>query len=366
MWHGTFSPGVTASVYEEQIEEHFGKLPQNAHRVVFQGDLNTGFSWVPENGCPTAVAREGKGALVQKVLQERGLKMVAPIVSQWSTPTTRPRQEGRRGHIMDMLAVKHLRVFEHRIHVDSYLTLGTDHELVEGCVGLHAKKVYIRHDTRQREWTGGIQQVDFMDQAVQWLGGTQGSRGSRGFVDPEPVKVMFRRAKVPGVLRLGRPLSRLGLPPGNSGSMRDSSTPRRETGRHSGAEAAEAPGLGYGFRRESADDPHAAVHRHLQSVYEGPQVHVMPASSEVRPFEEAELRAALSSLKRRKAVGVDLSSTELLLGIAEVNGGFGHLLEWYNRILATQAIPVDGIGRSWRCYPRSPCLVSLEISGRSR
>ena len=40
-----------------------------------------------------------------------------------------------------------------------------------------------------------------------------------------------------------------------------------------------------------------------------------------------------------RSVGVDLVSSELLLEVSEVPGGFGHLLEWYNRVLATQVIP---------------------------
>ena len=44
-------------------------------------------------------------------------------------------------------------------------------------------------------------------------------------------------------------------------------------------------------------------------------------------------------MKRGKAVGVDRTSTELLLGLMEVEGGESHLLEWFNRILTTQHIP---------------------------
>ena len=44
-------------------------------------------------------------------------------------------------------------------------------------------------------------------------------------------------------------------------------------------------------------------------------------------------------LKRGRAVGTDKTSAELLLGIVQVPGGESHLLEWYNRILATQQIP---------------------------
>ena len=58
-----------------------------------------------------------------------------------------------------------------------------------------------------------------------------------------------------------------------------------------------------------------------------------------RAFEVEELRLGLSQLKRGKAVGADLTSTELLQGLVQVEGGESHLLEWFNRILATQRIP---------------------------
>ena len=40
-----------------------------------------------------------------------------------------------------------------------------------------------------------------------------------------------------------------------------------------------------------------------------------------------------------KSVGVDLCSAELLREVAEVPGGFSHLLEFFNRVLTTQVIP---------------------------
>ena len=56
-------------------------------------------------------------------------------------------------------------------------------------------------------------------------------------------------------------------------------------------------------------------------------------------FTMEELKDGVAHLKRGKAVGSDLTSAELIFGLMEVQGGPGHLLEWYNRILATGLIP---------------------------
>ena len=48
---------------------------------------------------------------------------------------------------------------------------------------------------------------------------------------------------------------------------------------------------------------------------------------------------AISTLKNGKSVGLDLTSAELLKGIVMVEGGQVHLLEYYNRVLATREVP---------------------------
>ena len=99
-------------------------------------------------------------------------------------------------------------------------------------------------------------------------------------------------------------------------------------------------GWDVGFAEAQAADPHEVVHQHLSQVYAGAEVDdFSPWTGEVRAFEVEELRLGLSQLKRGKAVGADLTSTELLQGLVQVEGGESHLLEWFNRILATQRIP---------------------------
>eukprot|EP00439_Symbiodinium_sp_Y106_P015486 s535_g2.t1 len=99
-------------------------------------------------------------------------------------------------------------------------------------------------------------------------------------------------------------------------------------------------GWDVGFAEAQSIDPHRAVHQHLAEVYSGTEVgEAEPWTGDVRAFDVDELRVAMSQLKRGKAVGADLTSTELLQGLVQVEGGESHLLEWFNRILATQRVP---------------------------
>ena len=94
------------------------------------------------------------------------------------------------------------------------------------------------------------------------------------------------------------------------------------------------------FAGAQEGDPHQAVHTHLSTVYKGQEIPDYTTwTGDITPFTGSELRTGVAQLKRGKAVGSDLTSTELLLGVMEVPGGEEHLLSWYNDILRTQRIP---------------------------
>ena len=83
------------------------------------------------------------------------------------------------------------------------------------------------------------------------------------------------------------------------------------------------------------------VHQHLAQVYGGRELpaEVQRYTGDVEAFTLEELQLGVSQMKTGKAVGIDKTSTELVRGLMDVPGGPDHLLEWYNRILATQVIP---------------------------
>ncbi|CAE7400795.1 unnamed protein product, partial [Symbiodinium microadriaticum] len=95
-------------------------------------------------------------------------------------------------------------------------------------------------------------------------------------------------------------------------------------------------------------EPHRVIHDHLASIYTTGQV-IPPKGAwegQVELFTMEELEMALARGKKGKAVRVDLTSHELLMGIAGVPEGKEALLRFYNRVY------VDAIGdgatfRSW-------------------
>ena len=195
LWLGTshFTPGCTASQFEEEAEDHSGQLPASAQRVIYHGDVNTGFTWACEGDSVVPVAKEGKGGIMHRVLTERP--------DQWTTPTSRPRQEGRHGQCIDIMCFRGIRCTSFRIHENSYMMLGTDHEMCHSEFVVQEKRQRPRHDTKPRVWVGGITKVDSMDQScvedlARWC--TKPAPG-HGYRDTAEIKKAFREGKRSGV-----------------------------------------------------------------------------------------------------------------------------------------------------------------------
>ena len=346
LWIGTahFSPGVTVDSYEDEVHNHFQGLPQGATRVVFQGDVNAAFGWARDGEQVTAVAREGKSHALHKAVMEKGLIMGTPSEQQLRTPTSRPRQGDKQGQCIDVMAYRAMRCSSWHVHVDSYQCVGSDHELCESVFSVDADKQTRRHETRPREWIGGVACVQGLDQAtVEELAMTcTRPAPGRSYRDPKEVKQAFRDAKRQGT----------------SGAWKQALKLRKEARRkwewdrlvragegewHSfkALKPQREAGWDVGFADAQEGDPHQVVHDHLASVYAGDESDLPPEvwKGEVRAFTQEELVEGLKQLKRGKAVGADKTSAELLYGLMEVPGGPEHLLEWYNRILATGSIP---------------------------
>ncbi|CAE7229646.1 Pol, partial [Symbiodinium necroappetens] len=167
---------------------------------------------------------------------------------------------------------------------------------------------YPRHETGPRMWIGGVEQIDFLDQSVvESLAATCTKQvPGRGYKDSKEVKQAFQAAKRSGTAILCKKALKM----------------RKEARRTWEQER---------LVRASEGD----------WVYAGVEVPGIegPWKGEVQAFTVEELREGVGQLKRGKSVGADRTSTELILGLMQVPGGESHLLEWYNRILATQVIP---------------------------
>ena len=345
LWLGTahFSPGCPVQKFEEEAADHFGGLPRAARKVVFQGDVNTGFTWQADEGEVTAVAKEGKGGVLHQTLLEHQLRVLPPGPAFQHLPTSRPRQEDREGQCIDVFAARSVLPRGVWIHADSFMCLGTDHELLESRFAFAAPKNYCRHASQPRVWRGHLQQIDHIDQDVlESLAKSHTKpKPGTGYRDSKEVKAAFAEAKRQGTAQLWKNALKLRkearrkwewdrlqrASQGDWGSFRALKRPKQE-------------GWDVGFAEHQQGDPHVAVHEHLTSVYDGEEI---PAGEtwrgEIEAFTVEELRVGLGHMKQGKSVGVDGTSVELLQGVVAVPGGEGHLLEYFNRVLVTQEIP---------------------------
>ena len=126
-------PGMNQADYAAAAEKFLQGMPKGHRRVVVQGDLNAPFAWVQADTGDIASGLDGKALLVLDLLAGVSLQPLAPRREDQGWPTSRPRQEGRAGAKIDLMASRGVRHLRGRVHRDSCLTLNADHELQEGC-----------------------------------------------------------------------------------------------------------------------------------------------------------------------------------------------------------------------------------------
>ena len=140
VWCGTFHfpPGIPLDEFESSLANFLAKKPRTTLPVMVQGDVNAHFRWeqLPEGD--SAVSTDGRSLLFRDRLLASGLHLAAPIRSHQGLPTSRPRQEGRTGHHIDIVALQRVLRAKTEILVDSHMLLGTDHECIYSLVKLRA------------------------------------------------------------------------------------------------------------------------------------------------------------------------------------------------------------------------------------
>ncbi|CAE7583299.1 pol [Symbiodinium sp. CCMP2456] len=339
-----FVPGCTLAQYEQAVEETFERLPKSATPVVFQCDANAPIRWCWQGGEVYAVGRDAKANDLQSRMMRRGFRMVEPRPLQFLTPTSRPRQEGRKGHIIDVMACKGLNSCQLVVHEGSFQVLGTDHEILEATFCTRGGRQHVRHSTKPRVWVGGVIRITHVDQHELERLGQKCTRPKRGesYVDPPEVKQAAQHARL---MRTNATWTRVRqLRKAARKEWENQRLQRASLGDWAALRAVRKKadtGWAEGFAEAQKGDPHQAVHDHLEGVYKGdpPQQPQKGFQGEVKAFTEDELDVALGQLQAGKAVGGDGTSKELLAGICSVEGGKQHLLEFLTRILATQSIP---------------------------
>ncbi|CAE7749213.1 pol [Symbiodinium sp. CCMP2456] len=229
----------------------------------------------------------------------------------------------------------------------TFRCLGTDHELLSCVVEVRAERERRMHCTRPRVWVGGPQQIDHIDQEVltKLARDCTKPRPGKGYRDPEQVKAAVRRAKVLNTGDAWKSVQKLRkqarqtweakrIQEATQGDWEQVRLLRmkKNTGWDAHYAEAQAEGLA-----------HSSIHNHLKDIYEtGHELPALPPwQGDCVAFTQEELKAALGSGRKGKAVGVDQTSIELLHGICSTPGGLTHLLEFYNTILCTAQIPSD-------------------------
>ena len=347
VWVGSvhLTPGATHSQSEQEMSEFLQGMPRGVHPVVCQCDANAGIRWSVQEEQVMAVGLDGKANGVLDQLRGKQLHVISPAEEQFGVPTSRPRQAGRRGHIIDYMSVSGIAGATLRVHVDSHIVLGTDHELMEGSLVLRKGSSPRRFSTKPRVWSGGVDRIDSLDQQVLVDLALKCTRcvPGRSYRDPPEVKAAVQRARL---LRSKEAWCQVR-------GARKIARKKWETDRLARASQGDwaelrgckqkQTGWEHGFAEAQKGDPHTVVHNHLELVYSGdgvrPNEGVFPGAT--KGFDLEELHAALGQMKTGKSVGVDGTSAELLKAIAGLPGGPDHLLEFMTRTLVTHEVPRD-------------------------
>ncbi|OLQ00488.1 putative 149 kDa protein [Symbiodinium microadriaticum] len=348
VWVGSvhLTPGATHAQSEQEMSDFMRGSPKVSIPAVCQCDANAAIRWGLHEGELLPVGTDGKANEVLSQLGGARFRMVAPGQSQLTTPTSRPRQAGRRGHIIDYLSVRGIARAKMFVHVDSHMVLGTDHELLEGTLSLRRGTPTRRFSSKPRVWIGGIDKVEYLDQQELVKLARRCTKVARGsaYQDPLVVKDAVRQARL---LRSKEAWCRVrGLRKHARKQWEKDRLARASHGDWMALRGCRPPrhtGWEHAFAEAQDGDPHTVVHNHLESVYKGdgvqPNAEVFPG--ETKGFTLEELRVALGQMKNGKSVGVDGTSAELLKAMADLPGGADHLLELMTRTLVTHEVPPD-------------------------
>ena len=205
LWCGTFqlSPGTSLVDFEASLNRFLDKKPTTTLPIIVQGDVNAHFRWEQGPRGDTSVSTEGRSLLFRDRFLASGLHMVAPVRSQQSLPTSRPRQAGRGGHHIDVIAVQRVLRAKTEIMVESFKMIGTDHEALFCDVLLRQGKAHRRHATGPRVWIGGVSQLQHVDQDVL-------ERLAKHHTKPRPGQAYKDSAEVKAAYKQARQLKAIG------------------------------------------------------------------------------------------------------------------------------------------------------------
>ena len=362
------STGVTDDVTADEMQTFLKLRPAVPAQSVLLADFNTKLSWSGGAGKVGQLRSTcGRTDNVLSEVETHGFQFCAPKPEQWETPTSRPRRAGAKGRQIDGMAVRSLPKSDISIDEKSYMEIGGDHDRIRATVGVaeHLSKGRAQQPTRPRIVTRDPGTHHHFDQAVMEelaLTHTRPKPGQR-YRDPDSVKALYKQAKREGTevswkrahraRREARDLwhtekvARAG-----QGSWKDFKDLKPDQGPMWAVHLSEES---YG----AGKDPLIWTVDHFKAIFaappgEPPQPEWDRECKPSRPFSLDELEAAIGKGKKGKAVGLDLTSYELLSRILENHVSESSLLRWMESIRLGAPIPQQWLQTVITLLPKVP------------
>ena len=150
-----------------EIGEALEALSPTTLPVVLMGDTNACVGWASADQGLFPFGMDGKGLKMLDLLKRRQLQLMAPTESQKHTSTSRPRKQGVKGNIIDMIAYRRASASHVQVVEDSCNILGTDHDTLLGHVLLSGVgKRERRYDTRLRVVNRQLPVLEKIDERI--------------------------------------------------------------------------------------------------------------------------------------------------------------------------------------------------------
>ena len=346
MWIGSIHCTQRCTQVTHALEVHHAMeaLPPTALPTLLMGDVNACVGWGKDTRGLFPYGKDGKALKMIDTLKSRSLRVHPPKEAQRHMPTSRPRKQGIRGNVIDIIASARVETSPMIISEDSCNIMGADHELITSVVFLQGQKRYMRrYDTRPRVVVKPLPSMEKVDEDELKRVAVECARGPKGkcYKDPQEVKAKFQRARgskqashwkealqARKEARIKWEQERL-----DAAASGDWKTFRKVKTRQDKWEA--------GFAEATQGAPHEAIHEHLERTYAGDDMPEWEEMEEepIPDFTLQELRDAAAKGACGKAVGVDGVSHEMLQAICMDEVASGQLLQWYNTILQTGKQP---------------------------
>ncbi|CAE7734694.1 R1A1-element\ORF2 [Symbiodinium sp. CCMP2592] len=346
VWSARLSTGVTDDVTADEMQQVLQLRPPSVLASVVLADYNAQIRWTNAAGAQgQALPTSGRLDFLLGELDRQGYSLRAPGVEQWDTPTSRPRRRNARGRQIDGVATKNSRKPE--VHIDEG---SGDHERIEVRLPVSlGKSPGPEWDTRPRVVTGeippqpGLNQTRMEQLAEQY---TQPRKGNR-YRDPPDVRQAFRRARkedTETAWKAAQVLRRRARDSWHEAKV----TRAGQAGWQDLRELRDRSGTEWAvYMTEEAyrlkKDPLNWTTKHFADLFKETAATAAVTwnreATDGVPFSAEELRSVVAKGKTKKAVGLDLTSYELVKALCKDETSEGSLLSWMESIRMGAEIP---------------------------